>query len=138
MMTQHDKPPFFIWKNEYSSGNTTVDDQHKHLFKLGNDLFYADYDSGRHYIMEFYKYTRYHFESEEKLMEECSYPAIDAHKKIHEQLIADLNDIADNYFNNAEQFDQFKQFVYRWLTHHIISEDLEIFRHSSPDGDLNN
>ena len=127
-MSLQNKSPFFIWKEEYCSGNDAVDSQHKHLFKLGNELFYADYDSGRKYIMEFYKYTRYHFDSEEELMESVSYPGVEEHKKLHEQLISGLNDIADNYFANEKHFEEFKKFVYTWHTQHIVVEDSKILK----------
>jgi len=117
---------YFIWSEKFETGNKLIDTQHQQLFTLGNELFSSDYSSGKKYVMEFYKYTRTHFEAEEKLMREIDYPGYSDHRKIHEELLEGLNKVSENYFDDEGLFEQFKIFVYKWLTQHIMYEDKKI------------
>ena len=117
---------FFQWKQCYETGVEEIDQQHKRLFELGNELFGSDYVSGRKIIIEFYKYTRYHFQAEEKYMQSIGYSDYEKHSIRHEKLISELNDISDNYFQDSRAFESFKVFVYHWINRHILDEDMRI------------
>ncbi|MEA1890408.1 MAG: hemerythrin domain-containing protein, partial [Pseudomonadota bacterium] len=65
---------FFTWKEEYSVGIDSIDQQHKKLLSLINQLQTAvDYSTGKEFereaLDELVTYTKDHFSYEEGLME---------------------------------------------------------------------
>ena len=118
------KSIYFEWNESYRTGYAEVDIQHQKLFELGNALFLSDHSEARKYLMELYKYTRCHFESEEAIMLELHATNLVEHRKIHDDLLEQLNCISDDYLSDPTQFEQLKVFVYQWVTQHILNEDL--------------
>ena len=116
---------YFKWNDTYVTGHADVDSQHQRLFELGNKLFSSDHENAKRYLMELYKYTRQHFEKEEVIMNEHNASNLSEHKKIHEELLDKLNDIANEYLEDSSKFEALKVFVYQWVTQHILKEDLD-------------
>lgn len=75
--------------------------------------------------MKLYKYATDHFKSEETHMKQIQYPDVINHRKLHDQFITDLNTLSENF--STESFDEFKNFLYTWLIHHILKEDNKYF-----------
>ena len=81
LFQRSEKKHFAIWKDEYSVGIKSLDDDHRKLLNLINKLQTAvHYQTGdifeKEALDEVVAYTKYHFEREEKLMEEAgSYSA---------------------------------------------------------------
>ena len=78
-----------------SVGNQSIDDQHRYLICLINTSEMAiktgDYkDTLRLIIEQLVEYTRYHFETEERIQEKIQYPDFEKHKREHQELIASL------------------------------------------------
>ena len=77
------------WTEDLSTGNETIDEQHKELFGKINDLVLAINHSVCKYkiadVIKFLEdYIVFHFGFEEKTMLTLSYPDYRAHKKQHE------------------------------------------------------
>ena len=121
----------FIWENKYSVGNPAIDQQHKGMFELGNDLpEVLNAQEIKPIIMRLYKYTREHFSMEEEMMKSIKFPLLAEHIKLHEELISKLNKISKIPFNTDKEVLRFKQFVYGWLIDHILTEDTRYFKFS--------
>ncbi len=78
------------WTENLSTGNETIDDQHKELFLRINDLVLAVHNSVCKYkisdVIKFLdEYISFHFGEEEHLMQGRSYPGYKAHKAQHEK-----------------------------------------------------
>ena len=70
----------FIWKDNYSVGNPEIDDQHRDLFNLCNQLSESLTEKEcKFIIMKLFKYTRLHFTAEEKLMKDLEFPLFVEH-----------------------------------------------------------
>jgi len=120
---------FVSWDDELSVGIETIDDDHKKLLTLINNLQTAVfYPTGeafeRQALDELVDYTKYHFEREEKMMLDNGYPDIEAHKKQHEEMIAKLGGFLAAYEKDREAtVDDLTTFLKEWLLNHIAGTD---------------
>jgi len=80
--------PAITWKEEYSVGIKTVDEQHKELFARINKLFDEIPKGNKDAVLEMLDflqdYTIFHFNAEQDLMSRAKYPGLEEHKKQHE------------------------------------------------------
>ncbi|VAW58528.1 hypothetical protein MNBD_GAMMA11-2488, partial [hydrothermal vent metagenome] len=93
---------FVKWKNSYSVGVESIDNDHKKLLCMLNQLqtasHYTTYDGVAEGILnDLVEYTEYHFFREEELMKECNYPGFDAHRKQHEAMISQVSTFIEEY-----------------------------------------
>ena len=120
---------FIKWNNRYSVKIAEVDEQHKKLISLINEMYDAMVvGKGRDVVgpvlTELVEYTQYHFDTEERLFREYAYPELEKHKKIHDEL-------TDKAKKLKESFDQGNKmitidvmlFLSDWLNIHILEED---------------
>ena len=132
-MTQDRYTPF-IWSDEYSVGIDQIDSQHKILFELINRLFQAalrrEHESSTAEIIDtLIDYTRTHFELEEKLLQEASYPVLAEHHQEHQRFVEELESVACNFLLE-EKIVTFKllNFLKHWLKEHILVTDIAYAR----------
>ena len=89
------------WKDEYCIGVEKIDEQHKHLFEIGNrayallnDEFKLDkFDHIVEIIEELKQYTLYHFKSEEEYMKSIFYEGYSKQKAQHDYFIEKINGV---------------------------------------------
>jgi hemerythrin len=81
---------YVVWDDVYSVENTVIDDQHKILVAMINDLFQMNQDGAAATKASFAKafskageYAQTHFNEEEKILEKAGYPNLAEHKKQH-------------------------------------------------------
>lgn len=126
---------FVSWSDDLSVGIGVIDDDHKKLLNLINNLQTAVfYPTGeafeRQALQELVDYTKYHFEREERMMVENDYPEYEEHKRQHEEMIAKVNGFMDAYEKNREgTIDQLTQFLKSWLINHIAGTDQRYSAH---------
>ncbi|KOR27636.1 hemerythrin, partial [Achromatium sp. WMS1] len=82
---------FLAWSEEISVGVEEIDEQHKVLLNLINELNDAmqarrSHDVITSIINKLSEYTRIHFAVEESLMRILNYPDYESHKAQHEEL----------------------------------------------------
>jgi hemerythrin-like metal-binding protein len=117
------------WKPEYSVGIDSIDQQHRKLLNLINNLQTAvNYKTGadfeREALDELVDYTRSHFSYEEGLMEQNAYPDFEAHKKQHQQMIARVEEILAEYQQDKDSaMKNAAAFLRGWLIKHINGTD---------------
>ncbi|MCW8962845.1 MAG: bacteriohemerythrin, partial [Gammaproteobacteria bacterium] len=80
------------WKDEYSVGIDSIDQQHRKLLNLINQLQTAvNYSTGESFeqeaLDELVDYTKTHFSYEEGLLEKYEYPGYEPHKAQHIEMI---------------------------------------------------
>ncbi|MFO8068020.1 MAG: bacteriohemerythrin [Bacteroidales bacterium] len=113
----------------YSINVDEFDQHHKNLVDLIN-LFHQKMMDGKgqevleKVFKELKDYTNYHFSAEERKMLATNYPQYNTHKKEHENLIAQLDSLAEK----AEQGERFVsietfKFLKEWLFDHISRSD---------------
>jgi hemerythrin-like metal-binding protein len=117
------------WNENYSVKIKDIDDQHKKLIDLINELHYA-MKSGRgkevvgKILLELVKYTEQHFSFEEKLFTKYNYPEGRTHSKTHQDLIDQLNEFISKYDSGQNTLSiELMNFLRDWLTNHIMGTD---------------
>jgi hemerythrin len=120
------------WDNKYSVRIPLIDEQHKHLIRLTNDLYQACLSGGEAAKTKFRDtaravadYIKYHFSAEEKILERINYPELPEHKRQHETLI---RQVIDNikHFEEGGRFapNAFVRTLKDWILAHIAVADL--------------
>ena len=72
-------------------------------------------------------YTKYHFEREEKMLEEANYGRLEEHRVLHKRMVAQVEKIQKNLQSGAthDLSNETLKFLSHWLTDHIQAEDKE-------------
>lgn len=119
----------FQWSDAYSVGLQEVDEQHRVLVGLLNEL----HDAVRHHhgtakcreiLNRLAEYTRVHFTVEESLMRLLNYPEFVDHKHRHEELIQQVVDLQHKLdAGKASISFELLHFLKVWLTKHISESD---------------
>lgn len=123
------------WDDSLSVGIQEIDEQHKVLVVLLNELHEAiTSHHGREHCGEvlnrLIEYTRIHFAVEESLMRILHYPGYEVHKAEHEALINQAMDIYRRYTqDNVNISIELLYFLKSWLGEHIIKSDKEYAPH---------
>jgi hemerythrin len=121
---------YLQWTENLSVGVPRMDEHHKKLVDLINQLFdamsgdaTATVDS---VLADLLDYTRYHFAEEEKLLAACSYPDLEEHQAVHRAMVKEVLDMRERQLaapasvSASETMD----FLSKWLMRHIIGKDL--------------
>ncbi|MBN1118866.1 MAG: hemerythrin family protein [Bacteroidales bacterium] len=120
---------FISWREDYSVKNEVIDNQHKKLFALINDLYEAfvtksDNLGVERIINELSDYTENHFKEEEKLFAFYNYAEAEEHIKEHKIFINTIQEITEKYKENPKSFStRITSFLQKWLINHILETD---------------
>ncbi len=120
-----------IWNQSYSVGVTELDEQHKSLIRMINEMHYAmNEDKGQEAIStiveQMFGYMEGHFTTEEGYMQQLGYLGLQAHQREHEEFRAKALDLR-NRVNRGEFVLSFEvvQFLSDWLQNHIMVTDMK-------------
>lgn len=119
------------WSDTYLLGIPEIDNQHKKLLAVANDLYDTAAGPADEYKLKMSKvlrsltdYTVYHFSEEEKFMAKYGYPSAAVHKTAHDSFVNEVNhQIAK--LDSGSQADAlaFYSFVANWVLTHIARAD---------------
>lgn len=121
----------FAWSAKYSIGIAQIDAEHQKLVELANDVT-TFAGSGEKLprikgaIVALYDYVKIHFQHEEEYMLQRGYTGYEKHKKLHEEIIAEMNGIMLHSSNLDALVYKFKRLMKVWVLEHIILEDHKI------------
>jgi hemerythrin len=122
---------FVEWSDDLSVGIEEIDDQHKELVDLVNEMHEAIHqrrgrDVVRRVLAKLADYTRIHFAVEESLMRILGYPDYETHKEQHEQLIRHMTALQNKVDSGKTAIGfELMHFLKVWLTKHIMESDRE-------------
>lgn len=136
---RHLRPVF--WSETLSVGLRSVDDEHKLLLSIYNDLVTAlrtgpDLPVVHRVVAEFTGYVRYHFDHEEELMATCSCPDLPAHRDEHQRLSHRLAVLADGLAHDRLDIPGLLDFAEDLVRGHFMGTDrhmAESLRRSHPE-----
>lgn len=120
---------FFKWEDKYLVGFETIDNQHKHLVDILNELYDGLVNGTTNDIIEttldsLVDYTIYHFNGEEALFKKNNYPDYLAHKKMHDDLTGQVLEIQKNVKSKSATLTyEMMDFLRDWLMQHTLSSD---------------
>lgn len=130
----------FLWTDELSVGIQEVDEQHKGLFGLINQLHIAisedqGQDASREILDQLAERTRTHFLLEESLMRLTHYTGFAGHKEQHETLMEQMRTVQHKLDNEGASITvDLLHFLNNWLTQHIGSCDQRFSAHFEKSG----
>jgi hemerythrin len=122
---------FVAWDDRYSVGIPLIDDQHKELIRLTNELYESclvGEEAARANFMAAIKgtvdYVKYHFGVEEKILQNVKYPEIVEHKRAHEDFVQHILDEVQS-FQDGKKFvpNLFVRYLKDWILSHIAVAD---------------
>ena len=95
------------WKDEYSVGIASVDDEHREMIELINDVYAklgdaSDTATIECCLEEIFNTISLHFALEERIMRESNYGEYEDHKEDHEELLDEIRDLMDGYAADTE------------------------------------
>ncbi|SDZ80949.1 hemerythrin [Desulfuromusa kysingii] len=126
---ENEKAEFIIWTEKYSVENTVLDNQHKYLIKIINNLYNGTHgDEGQYNVKtiidELWRYTDVHLKTEEKMLQNINYHQLDSHIQLHGEMVEKIkswNLTSD--CNEKEELTALLDFLKKWWTNHILIED---------------
>jgi hemerythrin len=119
------------WNDELTTGNSTIDEQHRELIDRFNNLLTAcNHGKGKAEVKNMFQflgeYVKSHFAMEEELQQRYDYPEYPQHKQEHTGFIR-------NFAKLEQQFDeagatlplviQTNQAMAEWFIRHINATD---------------
>jgi hemerythrin len=123
------------WSSTFSCGIKIIDDQHKELVDLVNEMFHhatGDDKQEHKYFSEIIQkavnFIKVHFVTEEKIMRAIQYPGYAEHKKCHDRFVLDvLENIRDYQAKKHHTLFSFTKFLKDWVLSHIGVMDKQYF-----------
>lgn len=124
----------FKWKENFSVGVNELDNQHKKLFEIGQDIYitlkedsFDKYDKIVKLLTELHDYTVYHFDTEEKLLRSNGIEVTKEHIAQHENFIYKLLDLKSSDIDTSQKevLVDSLEFVSDWIINHILKTDME-------------
>ena len=125
------------WTNKFACGIKMIDDQHKGLVDLVNEMFnhvtgnnVQEKDYFNRVIQEIVKYVKNHFATEEKILILSKYSGYREHKKEHESFIREIaTNIRDFQAGKRFTLSSFTRYIKDWILSHIALMDKQYFEY---------
>jgi hemerythrin len=119
------------WNVEYCIGDDVIDEEHRNLFVLANDIFQIrnpaeEIEKIRPLLYKLYDYMKYHFEHEEAFMSRIKFPAIVTHKIRHSEIIDEMNTIMKSSHQISTLSEKLTEMMEKWVLKHILEEDFKM------------
>lgn len=120
------------WRPEYSTGVAAMDQQHRQLFVMLENL-HASMQSGRRSARKatedslagLLDYAQTHFHDEEELMRRFLYPGLPEHIRQHGELVDKLVAKVKRFEDHSLTTTRLALFIRDWIVQHLIEEDLK-------------
>jgi len=120
---------FITWNEKYSVKIPSIDEQHKKLVSIINEL-YTSMKNGKSRdqlaktLKDLVEYTKSHFSYEESLLEKAGYQDLNEHKGQHKTFVEKISATCKDYENgNLFMSIDICNFLQNWLLHHIQGTD---------------
>lgn len=128
-----------MWKDKYSIGVSTIDAQHKELFKnLGEFIvlvrdsetsWESRLDKAKETLDFLQQYVVYHFDDEEKFQESIDYPELERHREAHRKFREGIDEYVQIFASGGfteEKMQEFSAKLMTWLIMHVGKMDQKI------------
>ncbi len=132
--------PVIEWDDRYSVEIQEIDEQHKHLIGLINELYEAlakreERERIGKVLDDLVEYTKIHFAIEEALMRIFDYGDYDTHKAIHNRIVTQVVEFQLRFHKGDKHVGlELLQFLKDWLLDHIMERDKAYSEHFMRNG----
>ncbi len=127
--------PLIEWRNEFETGVSEVDHEHKELVDIINALHEqigagAPRETVSAFLGEVFAKISAHFALEETVMRKHDYDEYADHKADHEKLLDDLRDIMDDFEsgNDEDYKTALGGAVRDWFVNHFKTKDARLHK----------
>jgi hemerythrin len=127
--------PLIEWHSDLSVGIQEIDEQHKVLIGLLNEINEAIQQRrgkavAKTVLDKLIDYTRIHFAVEESIMRILNYPGYEEHKEVHTTLMDGVTSLSKKLENeNLAIGFELQNFLKNWLIKHILTTDKHYTEH---------
>ena len=136
-MAKNDNNELITWSDKLSCGIKIIDDQHKILVGLVNQMFNhvsGDAPQERDYfskiIQEIISYVKSHFATEERILLGTKFSGYADHKKRHEDFVHNIiKSVHDYEAGKHFSLSAFTRFLRDWILSHIALMDKQYFEY---------
>lgn len=124
--------PMLEWNNKLSINVIEVDEQHRKLVDMVNELYDSMISENSHetllkIVTNMREYTVFHFDTEEKLMTQYDYSEIESHKSEHRDFVKKVEQVEEDCKNGKISLSMdILNFLSEWLVTHINGTDKEM------------
>jgi hemerythrin-like metal-binding protein len=125
---------FIDWPGNLATGHHVIDDEHRFLVGITNNLAEALEAGGcaenvRQVLCDLLDYATEHFSREELLMDRHRYPAADGHKLEHSALLDTISRMLLDFEKNRPISKDLMALLQHWLSDHIgrVDKALALF-----------
>ncbi len=119
------------WDGSLATGIESVDVQHEELFRVINSMYdKASRGFTKNAVIEgldsLRSYVRYHFQTEEKLLDKHGYPDLEAHQREHQVFSERIELFAQRPMEQMQEtLEEMESFLLGWLIKHIKRTDMQ-------------
>jgi len=133
----YNEKELIVWSETFSCGIKIIDEQHKELVNMINEMFLhvsGSAENERDFLIGIiYKtidYIKVHFATEEKIMRVIKYSGYSQHKKAHDRFVISIVDTI-NELNIGKHLSlyTFTKFLKEWVFSHIAVMDRGYFKY---------
>lgn len=122
-----------VWREAYVSGNDTIDEQHRQLFRVADELL-SGVLAGRKpdevllLVSALLGDLRQHFRDELRIVTALGYPEARAHGEDHQRLLAEAERLAEDCERGVLSVGELFQFLAQEvIIKHLLTEDRKFF-----------
>ena len=128
---QGENATIIAWTEALAIVIELIDNQHKQLVSLTNELFRACLRGGdtldnvfKETMSRMVEYVRFHFSAEQAMLQRVHYPKFTEHKAEHDNLVKTVLEATKNY-GDGKKFvpNNFVRFLKDWIVSHIGYND---------------
>jgi len=131
------KNELITWSSKFECGIKLIDNQHKELVELVNEMFnhvtgndLQEHNYFNRVINDAVSYVKTHFATEEKLMLATKFDGYAEHKKEHDTFVlAVVENINDYKAGKRLTLSTFTRFLKDWVLSHIALVDKKYFEY---------
>ena len=122
-----------VWQPAYSCGDSMIDEEHRILFGLANDLLNSIIaieppEETRKIIDRLLTEIARHFEHEEAILAGINYIGLHEHASLHNELLAKARRLTENFDNTTCDIGELFQFlVTEVVARHMLGADRAYF-----------
>jgi len=137
MRVSNNEKELITWSNRLMCGIKLIDDQHKGLVDLVNEMFLhvtGNEEQEREYFtkitQEAVNYAKIHFATEEGIMRATNFTGYAQHKKEHDRFVLSIIENINEYDTVKRHYLMtFTRFLRDWVLSHIALMDVQYFEH---------
>jgi hemerythrin-like metal-binding protein len=122
-----------VWRPSYNSGSKLIDDQHRSLFAVANQLTdeitnHKPDQEIKETIRELIQDIQTHFKAEEEILEKAAPTIAVSHKAVHARLLKEVGEIVDRVTRRISPVRELIGFVLvDVIADHLTDEDTKFF-----------